>query len=78
MLRSFASAVMLAALISPALADAYWVVQEPTTQKCSVVETKSQPGETPAPPDNAAVRTPFKTQADAQSSIIDMRKCGRE
>jgi hypothetical protein len=78
MLRSFASAVVLAALISPALADAYWVVQDPSTQKCSIVETKSQPGETPAPPNNAAIGTPFKTQADAQSSIIEMRKCGRE
>ena len=75
MLRSIATAVVLAALISPALADTYWVVQDPTSQKCSVVEKKSQPGDAQTPP-NAAIGNPFRTQAEAQGAIQIMRKCG--
>ena len=75
MLRSFASAVVFAALISPALADTYWVVQDPTTQKCSIAERKSQPGDAQTPP-AGAIGNPFQTQAEAQGAIQTMRKCG--
>jgi hypothetical protein len=76
LLKPFASGMVLAALVTPALADdAYWVVQDPSTQNCSVVEQKSQPGQTQVRP-AGAIGTAFRTQAEAQDSIIEMRKCG--
>ena len=65
------TAIMLVAFATPALAD-YWVVKDPSAQKCSIVEKK--PGETP---DDAAVGTSFKTQAEAQAEIQRLRNCGR-
>lgn len=76
MLKSFATAIVLAALVTPALADeAFWVVQDPSTQSCSVVEQKSQPGRTQVRP-AGAIGTAYQTQAEARDAMIEMRKCG--
>jgi hypothetical protein len=74
MLKSFASAIVLAALVTPALAGEYWVVHAPsTTQKCSIVEKTPQPSETkPA----GAIASPFKTRAEAEGFVQQQRICG--
>ena len=41
-MKSIICSVVLVALVSPALADEYWVEYNYSTQKCSIVETKSQ------------------------------------
>ena len=74
MLKSFMSAIVLAALATPALADEYWVVHDPsTTQKCSIVEKTPQPSETkPA----GAIASPFQTRAEAEGFMQQQRICG--
>jgi hypothetical protein len=76
MLKSFASAMVLAALVTPALADTYWVILDPTTHKCSVTETKSQaPGDADARPEGA-IGSAYQTQDAAVGAIQVMVKCG--
>jgi hypothetical protein len=74
MLKSFATAIALAALVTPALADEFWVVHSPsTTQKCSIVEKAPQPNETkPA----GAIATPFQTRAETEAMMQQQRICG--
>lgn len=73
-LKSLASAIALAALVTPALADGYWVVHDPsTTQKCTIVEKTPQPNETkPA----GAIVPPFQTRAEAEGYMQQQRICG--
>jgi hypothetical protein len=75
MLKSLASGIILAALVTPALADEYWIVQDPSTQKCSIVEKKSTETATEASPDTA-IGSAFRTRAAADNSMQRMRKCG--
>jgi hypothetical protein len=75
MLKSFACAMVLAALITPALADEYWVVLDPTTHKCSVTETKSQAGDAKTRP-VGAIGSEYQTQDAAEGAIQVMVKCG--
>lgn len=42
MLKTIASGIALATFLTPAIANEYWVVLDPSTQQCSVVEKKSQ------------------------------------
>jgi hypothetical protein len=74
MLKSFAFAIVLAALVTPALADGYWVVHDPsTTQKCTIVENTLQPSEAkPA----GAITSPFQTRAEAEGYMQQQRICG--
>jgi hypothetical protein len=39
MLKLFASGIAFAAFLTPAIANEYWVVLDPSTDQCSVVET---------------------------------------
>jgi hypothetical protein len=48
MLKSIASAIAIATLLTPAIANEYWVVLDPLTQKCSIVEKKTQQSATDA------------------------------
>ena len=74
MLKSFASAIVLAAFVTPALADEFWVVHDPSTaQKCSIVETKSQLSETKP---TGAIAAPFQTRAEAEALMQQQRICG--
>jgi hypothetical protein len=74
MLKSFASGMVLAALVTPALADEFWVVHDPsTTQKCSIVEKTPHPSETkPA----GAIASAFRTRAEAEGFMQQQRICG--
>jgi hypothetical protein len=76
MLRSIASAIVLAALVTPALADDYWVVHDPsTTQKCSIVDKKPQPSEASTKP-VGAIASPFQSRAEAEGFMQQTRICG--
>jgi hypothetical protein len=75
MLKSFASAIVLAALATPALAGEFWVVHDPSaTQKCSIVE-KTQRGEGSTKP-AGAISSPFQTRAEAEGYMQQQRVCG--
>jgi hypothetical protein len=75
MQKLFVSAIVFAAFVTPALADTYWVVLDPTTHKCSVTETKSQPGDAAARP-VSAIGSAYETQGAAEGAIQVMVKCG--
>jgi hypothetical protein len=75
MQKLFVSAIVFAAFVTPALADTYWVVLDPTTHKCSVTETKSQPGDAAARP-VGAIGSAYETQGAAEGAIQVMVKCG--
>lgn len=77
MLRILTIPIVLVALVVPALADEYWVVLDPSTEKCSVVQQKSEDNKA-QPPANTVVDVPFQTQAAAEDSIVSARKCGRD
>jgi hypothetical protein len=74
-LMLISSAVVLADFVSPALADTYWVILDPTTHKCSVTETKSQPGDAEARP-VGAIGSAYQTPGAAEGAIQVMVKCG--
>jgi hypothetical protein len=80
MLKSISSLIVLAALMTPALADEFWVVQGPN-ETCSVVEKKSD-GTVIDMATGAVANTPkiigsaFPTRAGAEGAIGHMRKCG--
>lgn len=81
MLKSVSSLIVLAALVTPALADEFWVVQDPSYEKCSVVEKKSDgtvidmtTGK--ASTTKAFIGSAFPTRAGAEGAMGNMRKCG--
>ena len=73
--KAFASAIVLTAFITPALADTYWVILDPTTHRCSVTETKSQAGDAETRP-VGAIGSAYQTQDAAEGAIQVMVKCG--
>jgi hypothetical protein len=70
----FVTAIMLVGFVTPALAD-FWVVKDPSAQKCAIVEKKPQPAEPQTPP-AGAMGTPFQTQAEAQDFMQRRGQCG--
>jgi hypothetical protein len=75
MMKTLAGGIVLAALIGPAMANDYWIVQDPSNLKCSIVETTSKDTSKEAP-HNAAIAAPFQSRAEAENSMDRMRKCG--
>jgi hypothetical protein len=76
MLKAFVSAMVLAALVTPALADEFWVVHAPSsTQKCSIVEEKTQSGGAPTKP-AGAIASALQTRAEAEALMQQQRICG--
>jgi hypothetical protein len=76
-LKFLAITMVLSALVVPALADEYWVVLDPSTEKCSVVQQKSEDNKA-QPPANTVIDVPFPSQAAAEDSIPSAKKCGRD
>jgi hypothetical protein len=73
MKRVILGATMLAAFITPALADQYWVVQDSATKHCSVVSEK------PATTTTTVIgNTAFQTREEAQDSIKTTKVCTSE
>ena len=75
MMKTLAGGIVLAALIGPAMANDYWIVQDPSNLKCSIVENTSKNTSRKPPPD-AAIATAFQSRAEAENSMDRMRKCG--
>jgi hypothetical protein len=67
MLKTIASGFLIAALATPASAAQYWVMKDPATQKCTVVEQQ------PATP---AIHHAFNRREEAQAAIARAVACG--
>lgn len=75
MLRPFVIAVSLAVLATPALADEYWVVKDPSGQKsCSIIEKTPQPGEESKVP--AGAMGPYQSRDQAEAVVQREIACG--
>jgi hypothetical protein len=73
MRKSVIGGVILAALITPALADEYWVVQDAKTKHCSIV-TEKPTTTTTTVIGNAA----FKTRTEAEGSMKTTKVCSSD
>jgi hypothetical protein len=71
MLKSLVSGVAFAVLLTPAIADEYWVVLDPSTQQCSVVEKKSQETATDATEGTGTDVSQGATTDTAQGAGLD-------
>ncbi len=70
MRKTIASGIILAALITPALAEEFWVVQSPSTKKCTIVQQK------PTTTTEVVIgNSSFKTRADAETSMKTTKVC---
>ena len=68
MLKTLMVASVLTGLVTPALAE-YWVVKDdPSTQKCSIVEKKPEA-------DKAQIAS-FQTRQEAEYFVQRQRQCG--
>jgi hypothetical protein len=68
------AAILIAGFATPALAD-YWVVQDPTTKKCTVV--KEKPAETSTVTILVNKNEALKTEEDATDYIKRTTDCNR-
>jgi hypothetical protein len=69
MLKTFMVAAVLVGFVTPALAE-YWVVKDdPSTQKCSIVEKKPEA-------DKKVISLPLQTREEAQRYIERHLQCG--
>jgi hypothetical protein len=74
MLRLTVIVFLAAALGTPALAATFWVVQDTTTKKCSIIEQDQQPSG-----DNVkVVGSPYKDQQTAENEINHILACGSQ
>ena len=71
--QAIVGSVLLCALVTPALANEFWILQDPANSKCSVAE--SNPGDTAPKPANAISRA-YSSRAEAEDAMSRMRKCG--
>jgi len=71
MIKAIASGIVLAALVTPALAaDEYWVVQDSSTKKCSIVQQKPTTTTT-----TVIGNSSFKTRVEAENSMKTTKIC---
>jgi hypothetical protein len=64
----FAGAALAVAFISPALAD-FYIVQEPTTKRCTIVEQR------PAPGVGVVIGDRFGVRAEAETHMRTVEVC---
>jgi hypothetical protein len=67
MLKTIVSGLVLAAVGTPVTAAEYWVVKDPATQKCLVVEQQ---------PTTPAIRHAFQRREAAEAAITSSVACG--
>ncbi len=71
MLKVVAGGLAAAILVAPAFAATeYWVVQNPTTKKCTIVEQKPT-----ASTEVVIGNTAFKTRSEAETSMKTTKIC---
>jgi hypothetical protein len=73
-LKYVLAGLFIAGFATPALAD-YWVIQDPTTKKCSVVNEKPTAGPTVVVLLNK--EQALKTEAEATDYITRTTECNR-
>ena len=66
--------VLLSAFITPALANDYWILQDPANSKCSVAEGSAN--DTAQKPPKDAISRAYSSRAQAEDAMSRMRKCG--
>ena len=67
-MKAVLAAAALAAFVTPALAD-YYIVQEPTTKRCRIVE------ERPAPNLGVVIGAPFGARVEAENRMRTVEVC---
>jgi hypothetical protein len=71
MVKAIFGGILLAGLITPAFAaDEFWVVQDSTTKKCTIVEQKPTTTTT-----TVIGNTAFKTRSEAENSMKTTKVC---
>ncbi len=71
--KAIATGILLAAFVSPALAAEYWIVQDSSTKRCSIVEQRPTTTTTTVVGDTA-----FKTRTEAESSMKTVKVCSSD
>jgi hypothetical protein len=69
-IKTVIGALVFAALVTPALAAEYWIVQDPANKQCSIVEQK------PLNSGLVVIGTSLPTRAAAEDSLGRIRRCG--
>ena len=59
----------LFALVTPAMADEYYIVQSPTTKRCTIVEKR------PEPSAGLVIGIPFGVRVEAESRMKTVKEC---
>ena len=80
MKKAIICAFGLAVLATPAHADEYWVVQDLSTKRCSVIRVTKDKGFfgwpfAEKPTGLAIINTEFKTRKDAEKSMKTTKDC---
>ena len=69
--KAIIAAAVLTAVAAPAFADAYYVVQDAKTKKCTITETKPTTTETTVVGDG----TVYKTRSEAETGMKTVKVC---
>ena len=72
MLKYTIATALLLATASPVLAEEYYVIQDPTTKKCTVVSQKPTTTTTTIVSDNGVT---YKTETEAQEGMKTIKVC---
>ena len=72
MKTKFILAAAMAVFVTPALADEYFIVQNPTTKVCHIVSQK------PEPSVGVVVGTPFGVRVEAEQHMKTVKVCHNE
>ncbi len=72
MKMKFILAAAVAVFVTPALADEYYIVQNPTTKVCHIVSQK------PEPSVGVVVGTPFGVRVEAEQHMKTVKVCHNE
>ena len=59
----------LLALVTPAMADEYYIVQNPTTKSCTIVEKR------PEPRAGLVIGAPFGVRVEAENRMKTVKEC---
>jgi hypothetical protein len=74
-LRLFSTALLLAAFVSPALADEYYVVRDATTKHCTIVEKRPTTTTTTTVVGDGTV---YKSRSEAEAGMKTVKVCHEE
>jgi vancomycin permeability regulator SanA len=67
-MKTLVLAAVMAAVVTPALAD-YYIVQEPTTKRCRIVEQRPEPNV------GVVIGAPFGARVEAENRMRTVEVC---